>query len=80
MTTFKELREGHHMSKAKLAREFGVTERTIYAWEKGDPVKPLVVLAYAELFDTSPDDIDALIARYTHDQPGQLRLHLGAAA
>lgn len=64
MTTLKALREDHKMSKAKLAREFGVTERTIYAWEKGEPVKPLVVLAYAELFHTPRTEIDAVIARY----------------
>ena len=62
MSTLKELREEQHMSKAQLARQFGVTERTIYSWEKGDPVKPLVVLAYAELFDTEPAEIDATIA------------------
>ena len=61
MSTLKELREEQHMSKAQLARQFGVTERTIYSWEKGDPVKPLVVLAYAELFDTDPTQIDAPI-------------------
>ena len=64
MTTLKELREDHKMSKAKLAREFGVTERTIYAWEKGEPVKPLVLHAYADLFHVPSDQIDAVIARY----------------
>ena len=64
MTTLKTLREDRKMSKAKLAREFGVTERTIYAWEKGEPVKPLVVHAYADVFDVAADEIDAVIARY----------------
>ena len=63
MTTFKALREDRKMSKAKLAREFGVTERTIYSWEKGEPVKPLVVRAYADLFDVPATEIDAVIAR-----------------
>lgn len=64
MTTLKALREDHKISKAKLARQLGVTERTIYAWEKGEPVKPLVVHAYADIFDINADEIDAVIARY----------------
>ena len=63
MTTLKALREDHKMSKAKLARQFGVTERTIYSWEKGEPVKPLVLHAYADLFDIPASEIDAVIAR-----------------
>lgn len=64
MTNFKKLREEHGISKAKLAREFGVTDRTIYAWEKGEPVKPLVVLAYSAKFEVPTDEIEAVIARY----------------
>lgn len=64
MHTLQELRESQGLSKAKLARKFGVTDRTIYAWEKGEPVKPLVVHAYADLFDVKPDEIDVVIAGY----------------
>ena len=66
MHTLQELRESQGLSKAKLARRFGVTDRTIYAWEKGEPVKPLVVHAYADVFRVDADEIDAVIARYTH--------------
>lgn len=64
MHTLQQLRESNGLSKAKLARRLGVTDRTIYAWEKGEPVKPLVVHAYADLFDVDADDIEAVIARY----------------
>jgi transcriptional regulator with XRE-family HTH domain len=64
MHTLQELRESQGLSKAKLARRFGVTDRTIYAWEKGEPVKPLVVYAYADVFNVDADEIDAVIARY----------------
>jgi DNA-binding XRE family transcriptional regulator len=64
VTNLKALREDSRMSKAKLARTLGVTERTIYAWEKGEPVKPLVVHAYADVFGVAVDEIDAVIARY----------------
>ena len=65
--TFKDLREHGKlgkMSKARLARTFGVTERTIYEWERGTPVKPLVVHAYADVFGVATDEIDAVIQRY----------------
>lgn len=64
MHTLQELRESKGLSKAKLARKLGVTDRTIYAWERGEPVKPLVLHAYADVFEVDAEEIDAVIARY----------------
>lgn len=57
MPTLQQLPERDVLSKAKLARRLGVTDRTVYAWERGEPVKPLVISAH--LFGVDARDIDA---------------------
>ena len=64
MKTLQQLREGSRLSKAKLGRRFGVDAKTVWNWEHGQPVKPLVVLAYAAAFGVAEEDIDVIIQRY----------------
>ncbi len=54
----KELREGVHISQAKLATVFEIEQPAVFRYEKGQSFPPYTVLMkYADYFDVSLDYI-----------------------
>ncbi len=54
----KELREGVHISQAKLATVFEIEQPAVFRYEKGQSFPPYAVLMkYADYFDVSLDYI-----------------------
>jgi transcriptional regulator with XRE-family HTH domain len=67
--TLEEARKRAHLSKEGMARELGVSTRTIYNYERGrTPVTPMVIYAYAGVTGVDPDELQAerVTARYSH--------------
>lgn len=61
LNKMKIYRKENHMTQQQLAKEVGVSSRTIIALEKGE-YNPSLMLAYkiAKIFNTSVDEIFCL--------------------
>jgi transcriptional regulator with XRE-family HTH domain len=57
--TLVAARERLGLSRAKVATKLGVSEKTIYRWERGlTPVRLYQLRALAELYEVDVEDLD----------------------